>query len=435
MQRESTELHLGDRWFQVTGDPILDADGQYAGAIHIVTDITDRKQAEEERQKLQTQLNQAQKMECVGRLAGGVAHDFNNILQAIMCYGRFLLETLPPGSETYDNAKEVYKGTERAASLTRQLLAFSRQQVLERKNVDVNDLVQNLLKMIGRLLGEDIELNFHPASRNVHVFSDPGQLEQVLMNLCVNARDAMPEGGLLEIEVSEENLSADYCEIQPWAKPGKYVLLRVSDNGTGMDSTTLSYIFEPFFTTKDFGKGTGLGLATVYGIVQQHEGFIHVYSEKGMGSVFKIYLPLAPEESQETETEVAKVSWGGHETILLVEDDVVLRTLAVRILEPAGYKVIAASNGVEAIHKLEEHHTEINLLLSDVLLPKGNGQEIFTAFLKYKPEGRAILMSGYGSNIIKDEFWKSGKNAFLQKPFGPEDLLSKVRQVIDASQD
>ncbi|HBF33394.1 TPA: calcium-binding protein, partial [Candidatus Sumerlaeota bacterium] len=419
-------------WVSVTVAQVRKTTGEQDYLIAMTEDITARKQAEDAQEKLQLQLSQAQKMESVGRLAGGIAHDFNNILQALMGYGRLLVDTLPRNSESYTYAKEIHTGTQRAATLTRQLLAFSRQQVLEQKSIDINDLVQNLLKMIGRLLGEDVEMIFKPSAKNLHIFADPGQMEQVLMNLCVNARDAMPNGGNLEIEIHDKVLDSSYCAVHPWAKPGAYALLIVSDTGTGMDPATCARIFDPFFTTKELGKGTGLGLATVYGIVKQHDGLIHVYSEIGQGTIFKVYLPLTEEAPEEEDMFLPQEIQGGTETILLVEDDEVLRMLACRILEPAGYTVIVASNGEEAAEQMRPAEKEIQLLLSDVLLPKGNGQEVFQVFHQQYPAGRAILMSGYGSTILKDGFWDSAQGAFLQKPFGPQDLLTKIRQVLDA---
>ncbi|GMW01550.1 MAG: hypothetical protein AMXMBFR84_26870 [Candidatus Hydrogenedentota bacterium] len=388
----------------------------------------------EERQRiaLETQLRQSQKMEAIGQLAGGIAHDFNNILQAILGYSRLALEKAESGSELHGDLTQVIKGADHAASLTRQLLAFSRQQILERKDINVNALVESLIKLLRRTLGAAIHIEFKSGENLSTVHADPGQIEQVILNICINARDAMPSGGDLLLETSNVTLSRDFCDAHPWAQPGSYVLLTMSDNGTGMDEETQKRIFDPFFTTKDAGKGTGLGLATVYGIVRQHDGLVHVYSEVGKGTAFKIYLPAVLRSASHAKRAQDETVAGGHETVLFAEDDEALRRLGVRILESAGYTVLSASNGQEAVEVFNAHVDSIAIAVLDVVMPKMGGRVVYDSIRSVNPAVRVLFSSGYSGGVggLRHELRESAP--LLQKPYEPKALLRKVREILDA---
>ena len=385
-----------------------------------------------ERRALEDQFRQAQKMEAVGRLAGGVAHDFNNLLTVILSYADMLLEGVPANDQRADDLGEIRKAAVTAGSLTRQLLAFSRQQVIEPRLLDLNDVVASSQKMLRRLIGEDIDVRTELASAPLTVMIDPGQLEQVLMNLAVNARDAMPTGGRLTLETAPVTLDAEYARDHWPAHAGSFAMLAVSDTGSGMDEQTRSHIFEPFFTTKSVGKGTGLGLATVYGIVKQSNGFIWVYSEVDHGTSFKIYLPLVdqvPEQYATTSESGAPPI--GTETVLLAEDAEAVRGAARQILERYGYKVLEAANGTVAL-STAENTSRIDLLLTDVVMPEMSGRELATRFAKLKPNAKVLFMSGYTDDaIIRHGVLRPG-TAYLQKPFSPESLARKVRAVLDS---
>ena len=384
-----------------------------------------------ERKNLERQLRQSQKMEAVGLLAGGVAHDFNNILQAFLGYGSMLLDRLPEGDRMYEFAEEIVQGTERAAALTRQLLAFSRRQILEMENLDLNEVIHGVMKLIRRVIGEDIEMNVVEGQRLGLVHADRGQMEQVLLNLCVNSRDAMPEGGVLTVETENVVIDEEYCAVHTWASPGTYVLLSVSDTGCGMDAQTQEHIFEPFFTTKELGKGTGLGLATVYGIVRQHQGMVQVYSEMDAGTTFKIYLPSLEITIAEKEHPVTERARGGTETILLAEDDAAIRKLAEHILTSAGYAVLTATNGREALDVFERDAADIALLILDMVMPKLGGKAVYDTLKKSHPHLRFLFSSGYSTNAIHTEFVLKDDIELIQKPYAPNDLLRKVREVLD----
>ncbi len=389
-------------------------------------DVTDRKRLEE-------QLRQAQKMEAVGRLAGGVAHDFNNVLTAIFGYADLLTEEFPAGSLARQDIEEIRKAATRAAALTRQLLAFSRQQVLAPVVLSVNDLVDDVDKMLRRLVGEDVELRLTLASDAGNVRADSGQLQQVIMNLVVNARDAMPTGGKLLIETAHAELTEQYAELRPAVIPGRYVMLAVSDTGVGMDAQTKARIFEPFFTTKEKGKGTGLGLSTVYGIVKQSGGYVWVYSEPGHGTTFKLYLPRvdAPAEPQAPPREAATVT--GTETILLAEDDEILRPLTKGLLAKLGYTVLEAESADQALAVAGARQGPIHLLLADVVMPGASGRELARRLAQSRPETRVLYVSGYTDDaIVHHGMLEPGLN-FLQKPFTPAALARKVREVLDAT--
>jgi len=395
-------------------------------------DLTEYKRAEQERETLEEQFRQAQKMDAIGQLAGGVAHDFNNILQAMVGYSSLLLDHLPEHDATREYAEEIAKSADRAALLTRQLLTFSRRQVLEMEDLDLNDVVQLLLKMIVRIIGEDIAIEVLQGRRLGLVHADRGQMEQVLLNICVNARDAMPGGGSVTIET--ENLAMDkaYCDAHAWASPGRYVLLSVTDTGCGMDAATQARIFEPFFTTKVVGKGTGLGLATVYGIVRQHQGMIQVYSEVGKGTTFKVYLPSIERTASTVGTKIVPRATGGTETILVAEDDEMLRKLAARILETVGYTVLLAADGQEALDMFEKQAANVDLLLLDVVMPRMGGKAVYNLLHPRRPRLRFLFSSGYSSNAIHTGFVLQEGIELIQKPYAPDALLRKVRQVLDA---
>ncbi len=382
---------------------------------------------------LEKQLLQAQKMEAVGHLAGGIAHDFNNILQTMMGYSQLLLRDFQGNEVKRGYLQLVCESSERAAKLTRQLLTFSRQQVAQPKIINLNLVVENFLTMLERVIGEHIELEWIPEKKLISVFADAGMIEQVLLNLCLNARDAMPVGGKLTIVTSNVKLDSAYCETHIWATPGQYVLLSISDTGCGMNKETLDRLFEPFFTTKEPGKGTGLGLATVYGIMKQHDGFINVYSEPGNGTLFNAYIPAKVEESEpqvkviDTEDEYVN----GTETILLAEDNEMVQTLAVRILESAGYTILVAGDGEEAISIFNENRDKIDLLLFDVVMPKMNGHIAYAEIKKIATDIPVILSSGYSESAINSNFTVHQEINLLQKPYTPKALLKAVRNAID----
>ncbi|HYL56326.1 MAG TPA: PAS domain S-box protein [Gemmatimonadales bacterium] len=402
-----------------------DAQGRPTGTLSIGEDITERHQ-------LERQLRQAQKMEAVGRLAGGVAHDFNNVLTAIFGYVDLLREDFPEGSPTLQDLGEIRKAAERASGLTRQLLAFSRQQVLEPIVLNLNDLLEDFEKMLRRVIGEDIDLRLSRAKELGNVRADPGQVQQVLMNLVVNARDAMPTGGTLTIETANAELAEDYVESHRPVAPGSYVVLAVTDTGVGMDPEIQARIFEPFFTTKEKGKGTGLGLSTVYGIVKQSSGYVWVYSEPGRGTTFKIYLPQvdAPARAPGAPRETGRLA--GTETVLLAEDDDMLRPLARELLTRLGYAVLEAGNAQEALELARKHEGPIHLLVADVVMPGPSGRELARRLATTRPETRVLYVSGYTDDaIVHHGMLEAGLN-FLQKPFTPTTLARKVRDVLDA---
>jgi len=388
-----------------------------------------------ERRALEQQLRQSQKMEAIGRLAGGIAHDFNNLLMVISGYSEFLLDRLGPEPTLRNPAQEISNAAARASSLTRQLLAFSRKQMLTPKILDLNDIVTENLKMLTRVIGEDIDLVMVPAAGLGAVRADAGQIEQVIMNLAVNARDAMPSGGKLTIETSNITLDTEYARFHAPLQPGNYVMLAISDTGAGMDSDTQSRIFEPFFTTKG-PKGTGLGLSTVYGIVKQSGGYIWVYSELGKGTTFKVYLPRVAETVASpahiaASTESAATE-PGTETILVVEDEANLRYLVRQFLEKQGYRVIEAADGAVAMQIAVAHDAVIHLLLTDVIMPGMNGRELAQRVLEIRPNVKVLYMSGYTENVIGRNGTLDAGIRLLQKPFTLRDLRNKVREVLDS---
>ena len=401
-------------------------EGRLVGILGIGRDVTERVQLEQ-------QLRQAQKMEAVGRLAGGIAHDFNNILTAITGYADLLLEDLGATDPRRQDADEIHKAADRAAGLTRQLLAFSRQQVLQPTVLEVNKLVSDLEKMLRRLLGEDVELGTRLAPTTGRVKADPGQLEQVIMNLAVNARDAMPNGGKLTLETGNVDLDEAYAADHYPGRAGPFVLLAVSDTGIGMSEETQAHMFEPFFTTKEKGKGTGLGLATVYGIIKQSGGFIWVYSEVGHGTTFKLYLPrveeLAERASQPAQAPARAAR--GTETVLVVEDEAPVRSVARQVLERHGYTVLEAPSAEAALDIATRYSGTIHLLLTDVVMPGLNGRELASRLATLRPDARVIFMSGYTDDAVTRHGVLEPGSTYVQKPFTPDAIARKVREVLD----
>jgi len=391
--------------------------------LAITHDVTENKRLEE-------QFRQAQKMEAVGQLAGGIAHDFNNMLSVIIGYSDLLQERFDSGPAR-KGIDEVKKAAQRAASLTRQLLAFSRRQVLSPRVLNLNSVIDNLSKMLRHMIGEDIELRVVSGSSLGSVKADPVQIEQVIMNLAVNARDAMPQGGKLIIATSNADLDEAYASQHPSVRPGSYVLLSVSDTGCGMSEGTMLHIFEPFYTTKGPGQGTGLGLSMVHGVVNQSEGCIWVYSEPGKGTTFKIYLPRVDEAPSLEQPKVEHPIARGSETILLVEDEEPLRVLAAGILEGNGYSVLLASNGTEAT-KLAKEHSHIDLLVTDVVMPGQSGSELAASLRNFLPNLKLLYMSGYTSDLITQHGVLETEAALLEKPFTKNVLLNKVRTVLES---
>lgn len=396
-------------------------------------ELSERGRAEKERVSLEEQLRASQKMEAIGSLAGGIAHDFNNLLSVILSYADFALTDLPADHPTHHDLLQVQKAATRAAALTRQLLAFSRKQVLQPIMLDVNQVVTGLEKMLRRILGEDIDFVQVLAPDLGLTLADPGQIEQVLMNLIVNARDAMAKGGKLTIETSNVEVNAELAAKHLAVEPGPFVQLSVSDTGCGMDEQTRSRIFEPFFTTKEKDRGTGLGLSTVYGIIRQSGGNIWVYSEVGGGTTFKIFLPRDISVSTATpiKPSLAPVRTRGTETILVAEDEVALNSIVRRALESAGYKVIAATNGEEALRVSSQYPGEIHLLLTDVVMPKLNGKTLAEQIITRRPLLRIVFMSGYTDEAIVHHGVLNAGVHFLVKPFTAGDLTRKVREVLD----
>jgi two-component system, cell cycle sensor histidine kinase and response regulator CckA len=407
--------------------PLVDESGQVLGVASLVQDVTERVALEE-------RLRQSQKMEAVGRLAGGVAHDFNNLLTVIMGYSQILTDGLPAVSRLKDATAQIRSAADRAAGITRQLLAFSRKQVLSPRIIDLNDVMLNLDSMLRRLIGEDIEVLTVPGRELGAVKADPGQIEQVIMNLALNSRDAMPNGGKLTLETENMELDESYAREHEPLRPGRYVMLAVSDTGTGMSPETQAHIFEPFFTTKEVGKGTGLGLSMVYGIVKQSGGYIWVYSEPNRGTTFKIYLPRA-DQPAEAVGAVEKRPAGvqrGTETILLVEDDAQLRALTSSVLAHCGYKVLSAPGTEEGIALCRENHRDIHLLVTDVIMPGMNGRQLAEQVKQISPRTKVLYVSGYTSNAIVHYGVLDPGLSFLPKPFSLSALIAKVREVLDA---
>lgn len=406
---------------------ILETEADTTRVMALMRDITDTKTLEE-------QLFQSQKMEALGRLAGGVAHDFNNQLTVILGAASLLAETFSPNDPRSADIKMMINAAEKSAALTNQLLAFSRRQIIDPKVLRINDIVNGLKKMLGRLIGEDIDLVTIADAQSDYVKVDPSQIEQVIINLAVNARDAMPNGGTLVIETSEVILDDEYEKNHLMTKPGSYVMLAVSDTGQGMDKETQSHIFEPFFTTKASGKGTGLGLATVYGVVKQYGGNINVYSEPGAGATFKIYLPKLDRDGVEfvEKESIAVQNLTGNETILVVEDDELVRQTIINIIANQGYRVLDTGSPKDAIEISDKHKNKIDLLITDVIMSGMTGWELSKDIAKIITDIKVIFISGYTDNVIAHHGVLDAGIQFLQKPFNSISLLKKIREVLDS---
>jgi two-component system cell cycle sensor histidine kinase/response regulator CckA len=397
-----------------------------------MSDITEHKRVEEEKEKLQTKLNEARKMELVGRLAGGVAHDFNNMLQVIIGHVELALEETHSADPRYLDLQEIQKAALRSADLTRQLLAFARNQTASPRVLDLNDTVVGMIKMPRRLIGEDIDLAWKPGQDLWKVKIDPSQIDQILANLVVNARDAIAGVGKVTIETANMRLDDSYYADHQGFVPGEYVLLAVSDTGAGMNQEVLAHLFEPFFTTKEVGKGTGLGLATVYGIVTQNQGFVDVYSQPGQGTAFRIYFPRLGGETVAMKTEtVTGEPPGGTETVLIVEDEEAIMKLGKRLLERLGYTVLTANTPGQALRLVGEHAGDIHLLITDVVMPEMNGRELAERLSPLKPGMQCLFMSGYTANALAHHGVLDEDLRLIQKPFLLKDLAAKVREVLD----
>jgi two-component system cell cycle sensor histidine kinase/response regulator CckA len=428
---DDMEIRHGERVISLNarGAPILDSEGKVVAAVVGFLDTTDRR-------SLDAHLRQTSKMEAVGQLAGGVAHDFNNLLTVIMSYGAMLLDQLDPADPNREDVQEIAAAADRAAALTGQLLAFSRKQVMQPKVIDINAVVSEVENMLRRLIGEDIELRISLDPDVARINADPGQLQQVLMNLVVNARDAMPAGGRLTITTSNTELSSEFAAGALHAADGEYVMLAVSDTGIGMTSEVMRRVFDPFFTTKAQGRGTGLGLSTVYGIVKQSGGEICVYSEVGEGATFKVYFPRFTKSTEERLHQVVPRDLPrGSETLLLVEDDSGLRRLTMRVLKNCGYEVLVAGGGAEALAIAADSRIHIHAVISDVVMPGMNGRELVEKLIESRPGMASLLMSGYTDDEVLRRGVLQGDTAFLQKPFNPDQLARKMRDVLDRAAD
>ena len=410
---------------EITASPLRDLQGNIVAGIELIRDITEQK-------KLEAQLRHSQKMDAVGNLASGIAHDFNNILNVIMGYGSMVMDTLEADTPSEKHMLEVLIAANRAANLTKRLLAFSRKQVAEVKPVNINELILGLQKMLVRIISENIECNLELADTPLMVLADTGQMEQVLINLAANAKDAMQDGGRLTISTGMEEMDDEYVAVYGYGKPGRYALITVADTGQGMDTETQQKIFEPFFTTKGLGEGTGLGLSISYGIIKQHGGYIKVYSEPGHGASFKIYLPLSEEAAYpDKKRDAATPLTGGNETVLVAEDDASLRQLTRITLESFGYTVISAEDGEDAITKYMENRERISLVLIDMIMPKKNGNEVREALIKITPGIKMLFSSGYAMDTVMSNDVTEADVDFIRKPFLPKDLLMKVREILD----
>ena len=408
------------------------AGGRLLGYARIVRDVTEKARAEEELRQSEAQLRQAQKMEAVGQLAGGVAHDFNNMLTAIRGYADLLRDDVGASTDTHASLSEIITAADRAAALTRQLLAFSRKQMLQPKPINPNDMVAEMERMLSRLMLGGVDLAMELSPDVGQITADPAQLQQVLLNLALNARDALPRGGRVKFGTSNVILDEAFCREHPGARPGEHVLLTVSDNGVGMSKEIQQHIFEPFFTTKPLGAGTGLGLSTVYGIVKQSDGYIDFDSEEGDGTTFRIYFPRTLDHASEpTVRPVAAATQAKHETILLVDDEDGVRRMLATLLSRSGYRVLQATSGTEALDVSRAHEGKIHLLITDIMMPGMNGRELSQLFIAQRPDARVLYTSGYASDEIIERGLLDRDMAFIQKPFVMSELLAKVRGILE----
>ncbi len=385
----------------------------------------------QERERLERQVQQLHKFETIGRLAGGIAHDFNNVIGAILGWAELCSQDTQPGTQLHDRIHKIMNQADRAAGLTSQLLSFARRQFLQPKRIDLNMHVLQSTSLLRRVIGEHITITVQTA-RDLHVtLADPSQMDQVLMNLCLNARDAMPKGGHLVLETRNFEATEEYCCIVPYAQPGSYVQLSISDTGEGMDAETIEQIFEPFFTTKEMGKGTGLGLATVYGIVKQHGGFINVDSEMGKGTTFQVFLPAGSGMAEPREAQSDEKPRTGSETILMVEDHDGLRQSAQEMLEALGYRVLLAANGLDAVQIFRENSDKVDLVILDVVMPGLSGPDTYSKMISIRPDLRVIFTTGYTSEVAHLTSLIDGGAGFLQKPYGQRSIGLKIREVLD----
>ncbi len=417
----------GWRWIAWSDSAILDENGEVCEIIGVGRDITHRKELEE-------QLFQSQKMQAIGHLAGSVAHDFNNILLAMIGYLRFALDKLSDDDPVREDLLQIQKGTRQAHSLTKQLLAFSRQQVLRPINMDVNTSVEDMLKLLRRVIGEDITLEYNPGHEIGVVYADPGQIEQVLLNLCINARDAIKSNGMITISTTNADLNEEFCLTNTWARPGSFITITVSDDGVGMDKKTQSHIFDPFYTTKQLGHGTGLGLASVYGVVRQHKGMIHVESAPDEGATFTVYLPrVRGDVEPEVQEERGTPPMGLGKTILLAEDNELVRAMTTRVLKKAGYKVMAVADGTEGLRIFLQHSDTIDLALLDVVMPGMGGHELRDSLISIRPDLPILFTSGYDPDTVYSHLDSTRDDEVLTKPYEPDVLLKSLYDMLHGS--
>ena len=411
-------------WVNITVSLVRDLQGSPVYFISVVEDISEHK-------KLEEQLFQAQKMEAIGQLAGGIAHDFNNLLTAVIGYGNLLKAEVTKDEQASSYVNQILSAAERAAVLTNELLTFSRKQIIRPQPVDLNNTIREVEKLLSRIIGEDIELTTILSDKDLTITADSTQIEQVLLNLATNARDAMPDGGSIIISTDRVELGMEFIKVYGYGKPGPYALIAFEDTGTGMDERTKERIFEPFFTTKEVGKGTGLGLAMVYGIIKQHEGYINAYSEPGKGTTFKIFLPLIQAKAEDKQTAEVFPVRAGTETILIGEDDIYVRKFIKEMLLKNGYAILEAVDGEDAVRVFSENQNDIHLVILDVIMPKKNGKDVYNEIKKINSGMKVIFISGYSSDIIHKRGILEEKLDIISKPIMPDDLLTKVRRILD----
>ena len=411
-------------WVNLTVSLVRDLQGSPAYFISVVEDISEHK-------KLEEQLFQAQKMEAIGQLAGGIAHDFNNLLTAVIGYGHLLKAEVTKDEQASSYVNQILSASERAAVLTNELLTFSRKQIIRPQPVDLNNTIREVEKLLSRIIGEDIEFTTILSDKDLTITADSTQIEQLLLNLATNARDAMPDGGSIIISTDRVELGMEFIKVYGYGKPGPYALIAFEDTGTGMDERTKERIFEPFFTTKAVGKGTGLGLAMVYGIIKQHEGYINAYSEPGKGTTFKIFLPLIQAKAEDKQPAGVSPVIAGTETILIGEDDLYVRKFIKEMLLKNGYTIFEAVDGEDAVRVFSANQNEINLVILDVIMPKKNGKDVYNEIIKMNPGMKVIFISGYSSDIIHKRGILEEKLDIISKPIMPDELLTKVRRILD----